>query len=327
MITKSCSICNRQDHLIAIRQIEPQWPIFYKDNQFAILCEGCADNSSISSIKQTYLLHSPSLDEDISQQSIVYHPIKNGILHLISYSGDESTVISAARISTNTKLGDSNRDIALLNRLIRDEHLSPFEHVHLTFFIQCPIYVWRQWIRHRTAHTNEYSMRYCEAMDIFGYDETDFSDEQKDFLDAAFIQQYKIYLSLLNSGCAREKARIVLPLATVTKAIWTIDLRNLLHFIKLRFSPEAQKEIYLYAESIYGIVKRLFPNIAASFDNWVINSVKLSQNHLNLIRNALVSSNIDLQKLYNSILEEGSRMNISQKEIKNICKAFGISEN
>ncbi|MEM4167643.1 MAG: FAD-dependent thymidylate synthase [Candidatus Caldarchaeum sp.] len=206
----------------------------------------------------------------------------------MNQSGDEELIVTAARISYGKKAYQDDRDAQLLEKLIQLGHWTPFEHVHLTFFIRCPIYVWRQWIRHRTAHVNERSMRYTRSTMLIEYGEL--SDNP--IYNKAIAVSLDAYNQLLESY-PKEKARLVLPLSTYTEAIWTIDLRNLLHFLELRLHKDAQKEIRLYAQIILEELEQRFPTVMNAFIEHRLKAITLSGQQAKILKKTLDNLNGD----------------------------------
>lgn len=236
------------------------------DGFFLAICESC--QLPLFKYQKAYRCLPETLRTCIDPITIEKHSVflllDYGIISLIDVLGDESRVIKAARICTNTDASDKydkHADCKLLERLIKLGHWTPFEHVVLTFEIQCPMFVWRQWVRHRTASINETSLRYTLSKPYFELNSITDSQELLERIDAFYNESYRLYKDLISNGVSKENARIVLPLATYTRALWTIDLRNLLHFLSLRLDKAAQFHIRLYAECIAKTLEKIFPNI------------------------------------------------------------------
>ena len=220
--------------------------------------------------------------------------------------GLDKAIVDAARISYSypeDQQTTKNTDKNLIDFLMRHKHTSPFEMIDFKFHIKVPIFVFRQWIRHRTASVNEISARYAELGGEFytphellsqainnrqcsGNELTDVKLKQEFFALCKNPQSYKDYKQMLdNNGVSREIARIILPLNTYTEAYWKIDLHNLFHFLRLRMSNDAQKEIVEYADTIYTkIVKPLCPISSRSFEKHVLNSVTFSELDIDIIK-------------------------------------------
>lgn len=239
---------------------------------------------------------SPELEE------ILYHPFEvldHGFVRVVDYMGTDSSVVQAARVSYGSGTKKINADTALINYLIAHRHTTPLEMCEIKFHIKLPIFVARQWIRHRTASVNEYSARYSIMEDEFyipkaqnlsaqskinhqGRDETKVLNEQEqkmvlDILKKDSTNSYQNYLKMINQdengnvlnqdkeGLARELARMNLPLNCYTQWYWKIDLHNLLHFLNLRADSHAQYEIRVYAEIMLDIVKKWVPHCYQAF--------------------------------------------------------------
>ena len=198
---------------------------------------------------------------------------------------------------------------------MRNKHTSPFEQVVFTFHVKLPIFVARQWIRHRTARLNEISGRYSILKAEFyvpaGNDialqssdnkqgrmnEAVPQDLQNEVINSLQKQQEEIYASyskLLDKNIARELARINLPLSTYTEWYWQIDLHNLFHFLRLRMDAHAQKEIRDYAEVMFEICKTVTPLACASFERHEKNGVNFSAEELEAIRNLIAGKDSGL---------------------------------
>jgi thymidylate synthase (FAD) len=195
-------------------------------------------------------------------------------------------VVQAARVSFNEGIKTPAKDAKLIDFLIKNKHTSPFEMVKFKFHIKCPIFVQRQWIRHRTANVNEISGRYSVLNPEF-YVPNKICEQGKlnkqmsgnvitcavtkklfeEYMKGS-VKQYRIYERLLELGVSRETARIGLPINMYTEFYWCIDLHNLLNFIKLRSAQNAQSEIKEYSDSMKEIIRELCPNTVSSFDKY-----------------------------------------------------------
>jgi thymidylate synthase (FAD) len=220
----------------------------------------------------------------------------------------DSAIVQAARISTGQGTKDSIADRSLIRYLMRNKHTSPFEMVEFKFHLKMPIFVARQWMRHRMASINEYSGRYSEIPDTcwipdpydvrmqskvnkqssepvvsYSEDAGEFSNQFKVIYDKA----YKAYKRAVDRGIAREQARTILPQAMYTEFYWKIDLHNLLNFVRLRAEKHSQLEIQEYANAVYSLVKPLVPVACEAFEDYVVNSITLSKPEMNAIKNAL----------------------------------------
>ena len=223
--------------------------------------------------------------------------LDKGFVRLVDYLGSDQRIVQAARVSYGEGTKSHRQDAGLIDYLLRHDHTSPFEQVVLTFHAKMPVFVARQWVRHRTARLNEISGRYSVLKDEFyvpaGEDVSEQSEDNKQGrVEAAADAElqdsvrrrladgqetaYAEYTALLDEGVARELARVNLPLSLYTEWYWQIDLHNLFRFLKLRMDRHAQREIQAYATTIFEITKRVCPAACASFENHVLGSVRFS---------------------------------------------------
>lgn len=208
---------------------------------------------------------------------VALDPLEDGIsvLELIRASGTDLDVVNAARVSygkVSTEITD--RDKKLINFLMEHDHTSPFEHNQLSFRVKLPIYIARQWMRHRMNSYNEISYRYVKSTLEFYIpkywryqDATNRQCSTGEFNNAELMQAYKKSLEeavkgyelLLTQGVAREQARGLLPTCTYTEFIFTCNLHSLMHFLKLRLGHGAQNEIRAYAQGMLQLALPYFP--------------------------------------------------------------------
>jgi thymidylate synthase (FAD) len=255
-------------------------------------------------------------------EEILYQPLAvldRGFVRVIDYMGDDGAIVQAARVSYGRGTKKVSDDRGLINYLMRMHHTSPFEMCELKLHVKLPIFVARQWIRHRTASVNEYSARYSVLQDDFYLpaaeqlavqssgnrqgrgavlDDAEAEDARRTLARNAEAA-YERYLGLLNldedgqpldpdrAGLARELARMVLPLNTYTEWYWKTDLHNLLHFIALRADPHAQYEIRAYAEVLLDVVRRWLPLTHAAFVDYRLEGRALSAKALAVVRRRL----------------------------------------
>ena len=198
----------------------------------------------------------------------------------------DHAVVQAARVSFNDGIKTPEKDTKLIDFLIKHKHTSPFEMVKFKFHIKCPLFVQRQWIRHRTANVNEISGRYSVLNPEFYlpdkiYDQGKLNKQMsgneincentkklfEDYMKIS-VKQYSIYKRLVDGGVSREMARIGLPLNMYTEFYWCIDLHNLLNFIRLRSAYNAQPEIKEFSDSMKELIADLCPNTIKSFDKY-----------------------------------------------------------
>lgn len=190
--------------------------------------------------------------------------LDKGFVKLVDSMGDDTSVVRAARISHGKEPIDEQRDRKLLEHLLKSGHESPFEHIVFTFHIKCPIFVARQWMRHRIASYNELSGRYTELADEFYLPDfekriKEKNEQVKKIFEQAYEVSYQYYKQLLDFGLQREIARLVLPLATYTQFIWTVNGRSLMNFLSLRADSHAQWEMQQFAIAVARIFKQLCP--------------------------------------------------------------------
>lgn len=211
-----------------------------------------------------------------------------GFVRLIGFYGGDASVVQAARVSYGDGTKTLREDVKLLGYLARNQHWSPFEQVNLTFHVKLPIFVARQFIRHRTAKLNEVSARYSELPAEFYRPEVSYgvdmvmvraqdtknkqgSDGRTWIPEIVYYewlrnqeQAFAIYKAMLEAGVARELARACLPVSTYTEWYWQMDLRNLLHFLNLRCDSHAQQEARDYAEAIKHFAEMVAPHTLAA---------------------------------------------------------------
>lgn len=221
--------------------------------------------------------------ENYNNQRIIIDPLEDGIssIELIRASGSDLDVVNAARVSygkTTTKL--TERDSKLINFLMRHNHTSPFEHNQVSFRIKAPMFVVRQWMRHRMNSYNEISYRYVKSPlefyipnywryqdnvnrqgSVGAFDSENLLNEYKNIIENA----KKTYELLLENGVAREQARGILPVCAYTEFIYTCNLLSLMHFLNLRIKQDAQFEIRVYAKGLLKLAEPFFP---ASLGAW-----------------------------------------------------------
>ncbi len=212
-------------------------------------------------------------------------------------------IVQAARVSYGEGTKQVNEDRGLIRYLARHRHSTPFEMVEFKFHQVMPIFVARQWVRHRTASLNEYSARYSVVKDCFyrpslesirqqsmtnrqggaGPVDVATAEDFLRYLDAAEAH-YADYERLLDKGVARELARIGLPQSVYTEWYWKIDLHNLFHFLSLRMDPHAQQEIRDYANAMFALIQPIVPIAAEAFLDYRLNAISLSRLEVEALR-------------------------------------------
>ena len=296
-----------------------------------------------SEISETVRVTAPELE------AVLYKPIEvldHGFIRVIDYMGDDSSIVQSARVSYGKGTKKISNDKGLIKYLMRHRHSTPFEMCEIKFHIKLPIFIARQWIRHRTANVNEYSARYSildkefyipsaenlaaqSAINNQGRGDALTDDEASNviqILKKDAEQTYSNYETLLNessegniideskSGIARELARMNLTLNTYTQWYWKIDLNNLLHFLALRADDHAQYEIRVYADAMLDIVKKWVPLTYEAFEDYRIGGTELSAKEVNLMRKLLKGEKVSFE-------EEG----LSKREWSELQRKFEIS--
>jgi thymidylate synthase (FAD) len=260
----------------------------------------------------------PALEEILYQP----HPVlDHGFVRVVDYMGDDAAVVQAARVSYGRGTRRVSEDQGLINYLMRHRHTTPFEMCEIKFHVKLPIFVARQWIRHRTANVNEYSARYSILDNEFYLPAPEHLAAQASLnrqgrgeaLDEAAARRaldllredasraYAGYAQLLNEddsgnrldperpGLARELARINLTLGFYTQWYWKTDLHNLMHFLSLRADSHAQYEIRAYAEIMLDIMQRWVPMTHAAFLDYRLNAATISAAGLGVIRRLIAN--------------------------------------
>jgi len=260
-------------------------------------------------------------------EPMLFQPIPvldHGFVRVIDYMGDDAAVVQSARVSYGRGTKAANEDRGLIRYLMRHRHSTPFEMCEIKYHIKLPIFIARQWIRHRTANVNEYSARYSvldrefyipapeqlaaqSAMNRQGRGDVLQGEEAARVLrllrdDAT--RCYDHYIDMLNedeqgapldaerSGLARELARMNLTLNTYTQWYWKIDLHNLLHFLSLRADAHAQYEIRVYAQAMLETVKAWVPLSYEAFADYRMGAVTLSAQMMAIVKRMLAGEDV-----------------------------------
>ncbi|MFP4432565.1 MAG: FAD-dependent thymidylate synthase [Spirochaetaceae bacterium] len=234
--------------------------------------------------------------------------LDKGFVRLVDYLGSDQRIVQSARVSYGEGTKSFRQDRGLIHYLLRNEHTSPFEQVVFTFHTKMPIFVARQWVRHRTARLNEISGRYSILKDEFylpageaialqssdnkqGRTEEPVPPETQEAIRRVLEEEqrraYTSYSRLIDDGLARELARINLPVSIYTEWYWQIDLHNLFHFLKLRLDAHAQMEIRAYAEVMLSLVRKVCPVAVEAFEEHTLGGVSLSAKELEAVQRAL----------------------------------------
>ncbi len=228
----------------------------------------------------------PEADAILDQE---FGVLDHGFVRLVDYLGGDDRIVQSARVSYGAGTKTVRDDARLISYLLKHGHTSPFEQVVLTFHVKMPIFVARQWVRYRTARTNEISGRYSVLSDEFYIPEElhlqatdnkqgrssetlpeEATRELLTEMTDGHRRQYELYNKLIESGVSREVARTVLPLSLYTEMYWQIDLHNLFNFLKQRLDSHAQYEIRAYAQVMAEIVQKVAPMAWESFEEHVL---------------------------------------------------------
>ncbi len=234
--------------------------------------------------------------------------LDHGFIRLIDYMGSDARIVQTARVSYGAGTKTLREDAGLIDYLLRHEHTSPFEHVVFEFHCKMPIFVARQWIRHRTARLNEISGRYSVMKNEFylpprdkisfqsldnkqGRNPQDVPPELQDKVLNLLRQDqeniYSNYEEMIDDNVARELARINLPLSTYTEWYWQMDLKNMFHFLKLRMDSHAQWEIQEYGRAMAKVVQAVCPLAYASFERHMVDGARFSAEEIDAIKQVM----------------------------------------
>lgn len=267
--------------------------------------------------------------------------LDHGFIRVIDYMGNDESIVQMARVSYGTGTKTVSGDTDLIDYLMRKAHTSPFEGCEIKLHVKLPVFVARQWIRHRTANVNEYSARYSILDNEFyvpdqsvmmkqsttnkqGREEVidpDLAEEIRVMLIRENAMAYSNYRDISNEKgeyrLTRELARINLPVSIYTQWYWKTDLHNLFHFLRLRADAHAQYEIRAYAEAIKDICRVWVPAAAAAAEEHIYGAVKFSKTEMEAIRKMI--GNCDDSEFLNA-LPEGFRQSRINEFIKKVVK-------
>jgi thymidylate synthase (FAD) len=295
-------------------------------------------------LNQTRRTTVPALEEILFTALPV---LDRGFVRVVDYMGDDGAVVQAARVSYGRGTRKVSEDRGLIHYLMRHRHSTPFEMCEIKFHVKLPIFVARQWIRHRTANVNEYSARYSildrefylpapadlaaqSAANRQGRGEILEGEEAAHVLDLLredSLRQYAHYTEMLNEGddgeptdpgrrgLARELARMSLTLNFYTQWYWKIDLYNLMHFLSLRADPHAQYEIRAYAETTLDVLRRWLPVCHEAFLQHRLHAVTLSAAAVAAVKEMLAGR---------QVTQESS--GLSKREWRELCAALELPE-
>ncbi|MDG2474966.1 MAG: FAD-dependent thymidylate synthase [Paracoccaceae bacterium] len=275
----------------------------------------------INSTSETRRATVPRMEEHLYK---AYEVLDHGFVRAIDYMGDDNAIVQAARVSYGQGTKKSRDDAGLIRYLMRHWHSTPFEMCEIKLHIKLPVFVARQWIRHRTANVNEYSARYSILDREFYIPKEDQLASQSqhnhqgrgdllkgreaekvlEILKSDSMRAYDNYESMLSQknqeGLARELARMNLPMNIYTQWYWKTNLHNLFHFLRLRAESHAQYEIRVYADEILKIVADWVPAAFAAFTDYRLDGVQLSGKGLDCIKRMLAGEDVDAKNSHMS---------------------------
>lgn len=282
----------------------------------------------------------PALEE------LLYKPLPvldHGFVRVVDYMGDDSAIVQAARVSYGKGTKQVSEDRGLIRYLMRHWHSTPFEMCEIKLHVKLPMFVARQWIRHRTANVNEYSARYSILDREFyvpspehlsaqsksnrqgraGVLEGEHAQNVLNMLKEDATRCYDNYMWMLNEdeskgdhdGLARELARMNLPVNFYTQWYWKVDLHNLMHFLRLRADPHAQYEIRVYADAILNIMKAWVPLASDAFEEYRLGAAQLSATGVRLVQRRLAGEKITFEQ-----------SGLSKREWIELCELFDVSQ-
>ncbi len=271
----------------------------------------------------------------------LYKVLDHGFVQYRSHMGDDHEIAMDARTSYDKRDNKGKNDRGLIRRLMRDRHTSPFEMGEIKFLVKMPMFVARQWHRHRTANINEVSARYTKLPEEMYVPHEFKCQDKKNKQGSAEVHEdsegyvgdtifdnqdaYDKYDGMISDDVSREQARIILPMATYTTFVWKIDLHNLFHFLKLRMDPHAQYEIRVYADALAMIVEDLFPIAYEAFDDYILNGYMCSRFEVDLIKYMLTRNgsfvNSMLEVLRNNYMDSGA---MTKAEWDQFVEKFGL---
>lgn len=267
-----------------------------------------------SEVRNTYRATVPALEARLYEFVPV---LDHGFVRVMDYMGDDGAIVQAARVSYGKGTKKSRDDAGLIRYLMRHWHSTPFEMCELKLHVKLPVFVARQWIRHRTANVNEYSARYSILDREFYIPAPEHLAAQSttnrqgrgellegevaarvlEILKADSARAYDHYREMLaegedRPGLARELARMNLPANIYTQWYWKVDLHNLFHFLRLRADSHAQYEIRAYADAICAIVRDWVPVAYAAFEDYRLNAAQLSGPAMACLRRMLAGEEV-----------------------------------
>lgn len=213
--------------------------------------------------------------------------LDHGYVRLVDSMGDDMSVVRSARVSYDAEPRNDGSDEKLIRYLMKNKHTSPFEAVQFTFEVKAPIFVFRQWHRHRTWSYNEVSARYTELPEeVYIPELSQITQQHKSnkqmrtteqhqmaprfefYMRRQAMSAFHVYKKMLREGCPRELARSVLPLGTYSHMFASVDLHNLFHFLRLRRHSHSQYEIRVYADAMLELIEPIVPVCVEAFKEY-----------------------------------------------------------
>lgn len=239
--------------------------------------------------------------------------LDKGFVRLVDSMGGDDAIVQAARVSYGKGTSKVSQDRGLIRYLMRHRHTTPFEMVEFKFHCKMPIFVARQWVRHRTANINEYSLRYSEARDEFYYPDPKhiqlqsalnkqgragkipkkLTDKVIQYFKEISERSFEMYQELNEAGLARELIRAILPVNLYTEWYWKNDLHNLLHFISLRSDSHAQYEIRVFSDAMAESVQKVAPFAWEAYQDYVVEGMRFSRIEQSLLEKQLPPRVVD----------------------------------
>ncbi len=271
----------------------------------------------IEELRATQTLTRRAVSPGMEEHLYTIHPVlDHGFVRVIDYMGDDAAITQAARVSYGKGTKAVSNDEGLIRYLMRHWHSTPFEMCEIKLHVKLPVFVARQWIRHRTANVNEYSARYSildrefyiPAVEDLAAQSTTNNQGRGDTLEGEEAQRvlnylrddamraYDHYEEMISQdgqqGLARELARMNLPANIYTQWYWKVDLHNLFHFLRLRADAHAQYEIRVYADEICRLVKDWVPYAYSAFEDYRLGGATLSGKALDCVRRMLAGEEV-----------------------------------
>ena len=275
--------------------------------------------------------------------------LDKGFVRLVDSMGGDDAIVQSARVSYGKGTSKLSQDRGLIRYLMRHRHTTPFEMVEFKFHCKMPIFVARQWVRHRTANINEYSLRYSEARDEFYYPnpdhiefqssinkqgrmgevDSDLKKKVQNYFKEISERSFEIYSELNEAGVARELARAILPVNLYTEWYWKNDLHNLLHFIGLRSDGHAQYEIRVFSDAMASFVKEVAPFAWEAYQDYVVKGMRFSKIEQSILERKLPERVIvDIQEdiAYQLTASLHANKPRSEKDLYSLYKEQGGSD-